>query len=94
MRVMRYMTPVRFDDMMTHCEQRQLRNRDNALNKHFLYQCHRSFVTVPPIRRQEAVLSLFIFMGEANMITDYNEFFRPFVTKYILDPFLVIHISC
>ncbi len=39
-----------------------------------------------PFRRLEAVLSLFILMGEMNMITDYDQFFRPIITKIHIGP--------
>ncbi len=46
-----------------------------------------------PVRRQEAVLSSFILMGEMNVITDYDRFFRPIVTKIHVGPIFHRHIS-
>ncbi len=39
-----------------------------------------------PFRRQEAVLSPFSLMGEMNMITDYDQFFLPIITKIHTGP--------
>ncbi len=39
-----------------------------------------------PFRRQEAVLSPFILKGEMNMITDYDQFCHPIVTKIHIGP--------
>ncbi len=39
-----------------------------------------------PFRRPEAVLSPFILMGEMNVITDYDQFFCPIVTKIHIGP--------
>ncbi len=60
---------------------------------HFLYQCHMVFHHGPAFRRQEAVLSPFILMGEMNVITDYDQFFRPVGTKIHVGPIFHRHIS-
>ncbi len=62
------------------------RKREVSLIVHFLYQCHMGFTTAPPFRRLEAVLSPFILTGEMNMITDYDQFFRPIVTQIQTGP--------
>ncbi len=64
-----------------------LRQSRLRLRNHFLCQCHMGFTTVLPFRRPEAVLSLFILKEEVNMITDYDKFFPPVVTKVHILPF-------
>ncbi len=39
-----------------------------------------------PFRRLEAVLSPFILMGKVNVITDYDEVFRPIIPKIHIEP--------
>ncbi len=56
-------------------------NWDLLLNVHFLHECHMGFATAGPLRTQGAVSSPDILMGEMHMITDYDRFFRPIITK-------------
>ncbi len=46
-----------------------------------------------PFGRLEAVLSPFVLMGEINVITDYDHFFRLIIIKISIGPFSKTHIS-
>ncbi len=62
------------------------RKPDFSLAIHFLYQCHMGFATAPPFQRLQAVLSPLVLMVEMNMITEYDQFFCPIVTKIHIRP--------
>ncbi len=72
------------------CERPYQRQLIESETSHWLFISCISVTWVSPrphlLRRQEAVLSPFILMEKMNVITDYDRFFCPIVTKIDIGP--------